>query len=155
MYFQNMRESKISKYLSDRSQSVIFNNILSEDVVMDYDVPQRSVLGLLLFLIYTNDFSCTSNMIKLLLYADDITMNVSGNDVNNLFCAVNNELVIINNWFISNRLFLYLNKSSFIIFHYSKKSVTKIRYLGILMDEHLNWLKHISHIQNLTAINMI
>ena len=69
----------ISKYLSDRSQSVIFNNVQSEDVVMDYDVPQRSVLGLLLFLIYMNDFNCTSNMIKLLLYADDITMNVSGN----------------------------------------------------------------------------
>ena len=109
-------------------------------------------------------------MIKLLLYADDITMYVSGKDVNNLICAVNNELVIINNWFISNRLTLNLNKSSFTIFHSSKKSVsfdsslsinssllnmvTQIRYLGILMDEHLTWSKHISYIQNLIAKNI-
>ena len=58
-------------------------------------------------------------MIKLLLYVDDITIYIYRKDVNNLICAVNNELVIINNWFISNRLSLNLNKSSFIIFHSS------------------------------------
>ena len=103
-----------------------------------------------------NDFSCTSKMIKLLLYADDITTCIFGKDVNSLICAVtNNELVIISNWFVSNHLFLNLNKSSFIIFHSSKKSVsfdfplsinnsllnrvTTIRYLGILLDEHFTW----------------
>ena len=109
-----------SNYLSDRSQRVFFNNVLSEDVVMEFGLPRGSVLGPLLFLIYMNDFSCTSKMIKLLLFADDIIMYISGKDVNNLICAVNNELVIINNWFISNRLTLNLNKSSFIIFHSSK-----------------------------------
>ena len=83
-----------SNYLSDRSQSVFFNNVLSEDVVMDYGVPQGSVLGLLLLFIYMNDFNCMSNMIKLLLYADDITMYVSGNDVYNLICAVNKIILI-------------------------------------------------------------
>ena len=67
-----------SNYLYDRSQSVIFNNVLSKDVVMDFGVSQGSVLGPLMFLIYMNDFSCTSKMIKLLLFADDITMYISG-----------------------------------------------------------------------------
>ena len=70
-----------------------------------------------------NDFNCTSNRIKLLLHADDITMYVSGNYVYILIFVVNNELVSINNWFISNRLSLNLNKSSFIIFYSSEKSV--------------------------------
>ena len=137
---------------------------------MDFSVPHGSVLGLLLFLICMNDFNCTSKMIKLMWYNDDITMYISGKDVNNLICAVNNELVIINNWFISNHLTLKLNKSSFIIFHSSKKSAsfdsplsinnsllnrfTQIQYLGILMEEHLTWSKHISHIQNLIAKNI-
>ena len=137
---------------------------------MDFSVPHGSILGLLLFLICMNDFNCTSKMIKLMWYNDDITMYISGKDVNNLICAVNNELVIINNWFISNHLTLNLNKSSFIIFHSSKKSAsfdsplsinnsllnrfTQIRYLGILMDEHLTWSKHITHIQNLIAKNI-
>ena len=78
---------------------MFFNNVLSDDVVMDYSVLQGSVLGPLLFLIYMNDFNCKSNVIKLLLYADDITMYVSGNYVNNLICARYTELVIINNWY--------------------------------------------------------
>ena len=47
---------------------------------------------------------------------------ISGNDINNLINSVNDDIVIIDNWFISNRLPLNLYKSSFIIFHSSKKS---------------------------------
>ena len=47
-----------------------------------------------------NDFHWTSNTIKLLLYADDITKYISGINVNNLINAINDKLVIINNWFV-------------------------------------------------------
>lgn len=65
---------------------------------MRYDVPQRSVLGSLLLIIYLDDINCTSNVIKLLLYVEDITMMmyISGKDDNNLIYDANNELVIVN-----------------------------------------------------------
>ena len=71
-------------------------------------------------------------MIKLLLYADDITMYISGKDVNSLICASNNEVVINSNRFISNRLSLNSNKSGFIIFHSSKKIWLHIIWLSSL-----------------------
>ena len=84
-------------------------------LVMDCDVTQGYILGPLLFLIYLNDFYCTSNMFTLLLHADDITIYIYGNDINKLLNTRNDELVII-----ANRLSLNLNKSSFIIFQCSK-----------------------------------
>lgn len=65
---------------------------------MRYDVPQRSVLGSLLLIIYLDDINCASNVIKLLLYVEDITMMmyISGKDDNNLIYDANNELVIVN-----------------------------------------------------------
>ena len=64
---------------------MFFNNVLSDDVVMDFGVSR--VVFWVHCCFYMNDFSCASKMIKLLLYADDITMYISGKDVNNLICA--------------------------------------------------------------------
>jgi len=69
-----------------------------------------SILGPLLFLIYINDIASASSVLHKLLYADDI----------NIFCAdrltqiVTNELCIINDWFLANKLSINVNKTNFI-----------------------------------------
>ena len=112
----------------------------------------------------------SSSLIKLLLYADDIVVYISGKNVNNLITSLNNELILFNNWFIKNCLSLNINKSNFIIFHSCRKviecnsslsinnisfnRVSSIRYLGVLIDEHLSWLTHISYVQNHVSRNI-
>ena len=71
-------------YLANRKQRVAYNNTDSDDVIVNYGVPQGSILGQLLFLVYMNDFNCTSTLFKILLHADDITVYTSGDNINAL-----------------------------------------------------------------------
>ena len=157
-------------YLANRKQRVTYNSTDSDDVIVNYGVPQGSILGQLLFLVYMNDFNCTSILFKVLLYADDIAVCTSGDNINTLIQSLNEELYNINNWIIANRLSLNIAKSNFIIFHSPKKvilydsppstnnidliRVTSFRYLGIILDEHLSWLDHIKHRQGRIARNI-
>ena len=135
---------------------------------MTFTQNNYSLIQLILY--YINDFQCSSSLIKLLLYAYDIVAYISGKNVNNLITSLNNELILFNNWFIKNCLSLNINKSNFIIFHSCRKvikcssslsinnisfnRVSSIRYLGVLIDEHLSWLTHISYVQNHVSRNV-
>ena len=113
----------IKNYLLDRKQITNVNNHKSNELKINVGVPQGSCLGPLLFLIYINDIHLASNF-KINLFADDASLSMSHSDPIILESQINTELININKWLISNKLFLNYQKSNYLIFT-KKKEPTK------------------------------
>ena len=102
-------------YLSDRQQLVDVSGTLSSHAIISCRVPKGSILGPLLFLIYVNDMSdIVSN--KLLLFADDSAILVADKCLSNIETVLQNELEIVSEWLVDNKLSLHLGKMGFILF---------------------------------------
>ena len=102
-------------YLSGRKQVVDVNGTISVGRIVTCGVPQGSILGPLLFLFYVNDMSATVRC-KLLLYADDSALLVSGKDVAEIEAALNVEHEAVQEWLVDNKLSLHLGKTESILF---------------------------------------
>ena len=151
-------------YLTNRKQFVINGKNLE---VISYGVPQGSILGPLLFLIYINDIAKCTELLDFILFADDTTSFVSGKNALELFRTVNNELPKLQNWFYANKLSLNTLKTKYVLFHKTSMAddlplkfpklsintlnverVTKFKFLGIHFDENMSWKYHIEHVEN-------
>ena len=86
-------------------------------------VPQGSVLGPLLFLIYINDLPNASEKLTFYLFADDTNIYYESKDLSNLTKVVNKELRLVKKWLDANKLSLNINKTNYIIFHSSSVNV--------------------------------
>ena len=155
-------------YLSEREQYVEIDGYKSSHSQMNCGVPQGSILGPLLYLIYVNDInlSCNGSIVS---FADDTTIYVSDSNIDSLYNNANTLINSLFNWFCANRLSLNANKTKYIVIrppslrgdlahkhiyihntqlhrignNCNEKSA---KFLGILIDENLTWKEHISHV---------
>ena len=149
-----------TSYLEGRSQFVSLNDTESILEEIYFGVPQGSILGPLLFLIYINDLpNATNFFIK--LYADDTFLCSQNENAKALESEVNFEIGRVYKWLASNRLTLNIDKSKFMILSRHKGVSENFRvkinneqmdqcdsykYLGVYFDKDLNWKKHIEHV---------
>ena len=103
-------------YLSNRKQYVSVNGHTSEELFVTHGVPQGSVLGPLLFLIYINDPPNVSKCLTFFLFADDTNISYESSDLLSIQKIVNRELHKVRKWLEANRLALNIEKTNFVLF---------------------------------------
>ena len=156
-------------YLSNREQCVRIDDCKSEYRNIDIGVPQGSVLGGLLFLIYINDLPSVSDKLISVLFADDTCVSLSDIDYTNLINDFNTELIKLHSWLNSNRLSLNLAKTVAINFStrtepynvnvplilngINVKFSNSVKYLGITLDNKLTFGDHVIDINKKIAKN--
>ena len=151
-----------NSYLTKRKQYVSLGNVKSDLLEISCGVPQGSVLGPLLFLLYINDFSNSSKKLDFHIFADDSNLFYTEKCLLSLEREINSELISIHNWLIANKLVLNIEKSNVVIFHPPQKKlsyninvsinnksieiVRNTKYLGVFIDSNLNWKDQVTYL---------
>ena len=151
-------------YLCNREQFVSINGINSETCELSCGVPQGSILGPLLFLIYINDLAYTSPNAITILFADDTNAIYKHRSYQELQRLINDDLTILCDWFKANKLALNETKTKYMIFHnfHNKppenfnitlnnstlERVEHAKFLDVAIQENLKWNKHTNYTAN-------
>ena len=157
-------------YLTGRKQSTSINGSNSDLKDMKFGVPQGSVLGPLLFLIYINDLHNAIKFSTVHHFADDTNLLVSNSCIKKVQDQINIDLKYLSNWLKANKIALNASKTEVLIFRHRKKPImyrknptdplrpwkidikidgkriepsTHVKYVGVLLDSHLEWNYHV------------
>ena len=109
-------------YLKDRQQFATINGVESDIKHIKYGVPQGSILGPLLFLIYINDLGKVSDRLSMILFADDTNIFATGKDLDLLTSTLNEEMEKLFTWLKANRLSLNVKKTHYMVFNPKPRS---------------------------------
>ena len=153
----------LKDYLNNRKQCTIANDVISNLESITCGVPQGSVCGPLLFLLYINDIAKSLKDCKVSLYADDTVLYFSSNNLNQARLTVQADLNELSNWCSKNKLTINCKKTKYCV--YGMRSVVRksktvdmiislngillervcsYKYLGFILDDQLNFNKHMN-----------
>lgn len=154
----------MKSYLSHRTQYVDFKNSLSSIQTISAGVPQGSILGPLLFLIYLNDIVyCTTNS-EFVSYADDTSVFISGKSERDIEKKASRALDALDTWTKANCLKINTKKTKIVLYIPKRKVITKpinvslshdlveivdsVKILGVIFSNHLTWNDHIDYVRS-------
>jgi hypothetical protein len=152
----------VESYLSNRKQFTTYNGSNSSISNVKCRVPQGSILGPILFLLYINDLGTVSKLLSPIMFADDSNLFISDKNLQDISQTLNQELPLLIEWLRANRLSLNVDKTHIMIF--GKKNITshppidikidgktltvleKTKFLGIILDSGLTWKDHVNYL---------
>ena len=149
-------------YLSNRQQYVSLNGFRSRTQIMSFGVPQGSVIGPLLFLVYINDLRNAIYHSIVHHFADDTNLLYVNKNLRVIQNKINGDLKSLCTWLRANKISLNASKTELIIFRDPRKKMTidlkikidgkrlvpsrSVKYLGVYIDQHLSWHTHLNEL---------
>ena len=154
-------------YLTKRMQCVSFNKITSDFHEASCGVPQGSILGPILFLLYINDLNNVTEKFGTIMFADDTNLFMTGDNIAGIEKQCNEELQKLTQWFHSNLLSLKVKKTTFMIFSKKKNlhanqfienvqilKTNDTKILGVILSSNLSWRCHTDMVLNKISKNI-
>lgn len=158
---RDVEKKWFESYLTSRSQTTEFAGSESTEISNELGVPQGSVLGPMLFVLYINDLVLNLKHCSLNLFADDTLVSTSHDDVKIAINKMNTDLEVIAKWLQINKLKLNTSKTKFILISNKTQEnitakikiedieleqVSEIKYLGVIIDNRLNFRSNVDFI---------